>query len=444
MLANNFMFANLSPIQKGNIYKVMKLRDVKAGEVIIREGDQGDEMYIIDKGQFNVLKKDAEGKDNQVFTYTDEGAAFGELSLMYGKPRAASVIAKTDGRLWSIGRAAFRAVMMKGGKNDGMFEVYRSVPGFNELRLVDLQRLVSAAKEVNFNKGDLIVNEETAASCTWMIAIVVTGVIRCLPSDDSKKRQLRAELTFLSMDEMGSRFKEVSADLKVKLSCIPKKVYEDVVGSSIKKDTSMKDAILKKKSKGKRLQVDRLAIVDEEKYALSKNQGLSLDTFSLTNPITFIGDFGYMGNFIDAPSKATLSAKVFAKRRVVDSKLEKKIMNERNYLAALSNSGSKVGLPDVLTTLQDDKWLYIVFRERFDCDLSQALNAQAVSDEAKPYYAASVVSAIESVHDAGLIHRLINSSSFYITQGGKLKVRFALYLICLIFEKIIFFLFRIS
>jgi CRP-like cAMP-binding protein len=56
------------------------------------------------------LKKDEKKIDQLVFVYTNEGAAFGELSLMYGKPRAASVIAKTNGRLWSIGRLAFRSV----------------------------------------------------------------------------------------------------------------------------------------------------------------------------------------------------------------------------------------------------------------------------------------------------------------------------------------------
>jgi cAMP-dependent protein kinase regulator len=67
MLASNFMFENLSPIQKSQIYKVMKLRDVMSGETIIREGDQGDEMYVIDKGQFNVFKRDANGQEQQVW-----------------------------------------------------------------------------------------------------------------------------------------------------------------------------------------------------------------------------------------------------------------------------------------------------------------------------------------------------------------------------------------
>ena len=82
----------------------MILKDVTAGEVIIKEGADGDVMYIIDRGEFTVHKKDESGVSQLIFTYTSPGAAFGELSLMYGKPRAASVKAKTNGRLWSIGR----------------------------------------------------------------------------------------------------------------------------------------------------------------------------------------------------------------------------------------------------------------------------------------------------------------------------------------------------
>jgi CRP-like cAMP-binding protein len=39
-----------------------------------------------------------------VFEYTNAGGTFGELSLMYSQPRAATVQARTAGRLWSIDR----------------------------------------------------------------------------------------------------------------------------------------------------------------------------------------------------------------------------------------------------------------------------------------------------------------------------------------------------
>ena len=42
----------------------MTLRNVTAGETIIKEGDPGDVMYIIDHGSFTVYKKDDSGEDD--------------------------------------------------------------------------------------------------------------------------------------------------------------------------------------------------------------------------------------------------------------------------------------------------------------------------------------------------------------------------------------------
>ena len=85
MVKGNFMFAHLTPEQREQLFSVMVLKDVKAGDNVIVEGDAGDEMYFIDQGEFNA-QAGRDGNDNVVFTYTTIGAALGELSLMYGKP----------------------------------------------------------------------------------------------------------------------------------------------------------------------------------------------------------------------------------------------------------------------------------------------------------------------------------------------------------------------
>ena len=43
---------------------------------------------------------------------TKRYVCFGELALMYAKPRAASVVANTEGKLWSLSRVGFRLVQM--------------------------------------------------------------------------------------------------------------------------------------------------------------------------------------------------------------------------------------------------------------------------------------------------------------------------------------------
>ena len=55
-----------------------------------REGEEGDNFYVVESGQFKVTKVDGD-KEKLLFTYHGEGA-FGELALMYNCPRAATVV----------------------------------------------------------------------------------------------------------------------------------------------------------------------------------------------------------------------------------------------------------------------------------------------------------------------------------------------------------------
>lgn len=45
-------------------------------------------------------------------TTIGEGGSFGELALIYGTPRAATVRAKTDVKLWGIDRDSYRRILM--------------------------------------------------------------------------------------------------------------------------------------------------------------------------------------------------------------------------------------------------------------------------------------------------------------------------------------------
>lgn len=77
-------------------------------------GDPGDFFYIIDTGQFEVYQSDSKtGKESLVFTYDNQGS-FGEVALMYGAPRGATVRATSAGRLWAVDRLTFRHVVVLG------------------------------------------------------------------------------------------------------------------------------------------------------------------------------------------------------------------------------------------------------------------------------------------------------------------------------------------
>ena len=50
--------------------------------------------------------------NNELVTTISEGGSFGELALIYGTPRAATVRAKTDVKLWGIDRDSYRRILM--------------------------------------------------------------------------------------------------------------------------------------------------------------------------------------------------------------------------------------------------------------------------------------------------------------------------------------------
>merc|ERR1739838_829991 len=79
-----------------------------AGEYIIKQGDDGDNFYIIDHGEVDIYV------DKKLVSTIGEGASFGELALIYGTPRAADVRASTAGdvKLWGIDRDSYRRILM--------------------------------------------------------------------------------------------------------------------------------------------------------------------------------------------------------------------------------------------------------------------------------------------------------------------------------------------
>ena len=77
------------------------------GACIIREGDPGEGCYFIDEGEVRAEIRNTETDSDSVLSYVDAGAFIGEISLLDGKPRSASVFAQTDVSARWFSREAF-------------------------------------------------------------------------------------------------------------------------------------------------------------------------------------------------------------------------------------------------------------------------------------------------------------------------------------------------
>ncbi len=89
-------------------------RTVGAGEVVFREGDAPDRFYLVRSGAVTVTRKD-EGRDEVVATL-GPGRYFGEIGLLTGLPRTATITAAADTELLGLDRPAFvKLLELSGG-----------------------------------------------------------------------------------------------------------------------------------------------------------------------------------------------------------------------------------------------------------------------------------------------------------------------------------------
>jgi hypothetical protein len=77
-----------------------------AGETVVRQGDPGDSLYIIRSGEVEVAARTNGGHDVHMRNLT-RPAFFGEMALMTGEPRNATVRARTDAELLELSREGF-------------------------------------------------------------------------------------------------------------------------------------------------------------------------------------------------------------------------------------------------------------------------------------------------------------------------------------------------
>ena len=102
---------SIDPYELGQICDALKTVIYKAGETIIKQNDTGDIFYILDEGKAHAEKVFEPGKPAEKVKDYGSCDYFGELALLKGEPRAATIIADTNCRLLSLDRMAFKRLL---------------------------------------------------------------------------------------------------------------------------------------------------------------------------------------------------------------------------------------------------------------------------------------------------------------------------------------------
>jgi MFS family permease len=98
-------FAALPPPQIEGLARMLQLVHAPAGQVILRQGEAGNCLYVIADGVVRV------SRDHAPLATMGRGAIFGEIALLTGSPRSADVTAATDAELYALDEAPFVAAL---------------------------------------------------------------------------------------------------------------------------------------------------------------------------------------------------------------------------------------------------------------------------------------------------------------------------------------------
>jgi len=178
-ICRNVLFAHLDDGERSEIFDAMFPDNHLAGDIIIKQGDEGDNFYVIDSGTVDVLVN-----GNNVLSI-NEGGSFGELALIYGTPRAATIQAKTDVKLWGIDRNSYRRILM--GSTIRKRKLYEEF--LNKVSILqsldDWERLTiaDALEPVQFEDGETIMRQGEDGEVFY---IILEGNARVLqkPAED--------------------------------------------------------------------------------------------------------------------------------------------------------------------------------------------------------------------------------------------------------------------
>jgi CRP-like cAMP-binding protein len=103
----------LTPLSRAELAALVERLDIRcyaAGEVPVRQGEAGDSFYIIKSGRVNVIVETETGEKAIVATL-GPGTFFGEMSLLTGALRTASIRVEEDAEFIVIDKESFRSIL---------------------------------------------------------------------------------------------------------------------------------------------------------------------------------------------------------------------------------------------------------------------------------------------------------------------------------------------
>jgi len=213
-IAKSALFSHLKEEEMDEVFDSLFPSEAVQEDTIIRQGDVGDNFYIIDEGSVNIYVNDTK------VTTLGEGGSFGELALIYGTPRAATVKAASQVKMWGIDRDSYKRILMESTiKKRKIYEDFLSTVAILE-QLDKWERLTiaDALEAVSFNAGAEIVKKGEEGEEFFLILEGTAGVTEY--REDCEEVVLHPAEYFGEISLLLDRPRQATVTAKEELRCV--------------------------------------------------------------------------------------------------------------------------------------------------------------------------------------------------------------------------------
>lgn len=406
-IQDNLLFKNLSREQNKQLIGYMTLTSVAWQENIIRQGEEGDKFYVVQKGSFVV------SVDGVPVQTINKGGCTGELALIHGAPRAATVTALQKSEVWYLERNVYRKVLVVFSKkqSDQNLAFLKKVALFQPLLQKEIVVIAKALYENCFSTGEIIFQQGEAGKRFY---IVKTGEVDGVVQGDKAETFRLTRGDFFgerALLKNEPRAATMTALTQVVCLVLSRQDFQILMGPLQDLLGRQADEYDKRASKRQLINTTKT----DRTSAYPKLEELQASTIGILGA----GAFGTVTLVLNQKTDESYALKAIRKAQILELGRYANVLSEKQVMMSLDNPF----LVNLLNTYKDKYRLYFLIEACLGGELFTILRKKQSFDErTAKFYSGCVIEAFEYMHSQDTIYRDLKPENLVLMVNGYLKV----------------------
>ncbi|HEX2997792.1 MAG TPA: cyclic nucleotide-binding domain-containing protein [Anaerolineales bacterium] len=240
-LKNCFLFKGLSDEALAAVAQKASMHDLRQGDVLMRRGETGNSLFLVNEGWFKIVTEDARGEELMI-NKTAPGETIGEMALLDEAPRSASAIALTPARVLELKKDDFYQILDQ--RPDVALTIIRGLSSRLRFSTTYIQKAIDWSQKIAAGDYEFIENTQQGLTRTESdddkAAQLLSAFFQMVRSVKARENELKQQLERLTLEIDEARRKQE---------------VEDIIGTDFYTDL---------KERAKKLRAQRAASQDEE------------------------------------------------------------------------------------------------------------------------------------------------------------------------------------